>query len=233
MKSKLADSVFSIETGYLAKQAAGSCLVRYGDTVVIAAVASGPPRNAGGDFFPLTCDYRERTAAAGKFPGGFLKREGRPTMKETLTARLMDRPIRPLFPTGFLRRSPDSSRSCSSSDRQNDGDVLAMNGASAALCLSPLPFQGPIGSVRLGMIDGKFVPFPTQDQLEESELDLIVSGSRDAVLMIEGFAREMPEDQMAAALAEAHRIIKEIVALQEELACEGRRAESRIRAGRR
>jgi polyribonucleotide nucleotidyltransferase len=217
VEKQIGGSIFSIETGYLAKQAAGSCLVRYGDTVVIAAAASGPPRNAGGDFFPLTCDYRERTAAAGKFPGGFLKREGRPTMKETLTARLMDRPIRPLFPAGFLDEVQIQAFVLAS-DRQNDGDVLAMNGASAALCLSPLPFQGPIGSVRLGMIDGKFVPFPTHDQLEESELDLIVSGSRDAVLMIEGFAREMPEDQMAAALAEAHRIIKELVSLQEELA---------------
>ena len=217
VEKQIGDSIFSIETGYLAKQAAGACLVRYGDTVVISAVASGPPRAGGGDFFPLTCDYRERTAAAGKFPGGFLKREGRPTMKETLTSRLMDRPIRPLFPTGFFDEVQIQSFVLAS-DRQNDGDILAMNGASAALMLSPLPFQGPIGSVRLGMIDDKFVAFPTHDQLEESELDLIVSGSRDAVLMIEGFAREMPEDKMAAALAEAHRIIKEIVALQEELA---------------
>jgi polyribonucleotide nucleotidyltransferase len=217
VEKQIGDSVFSIETGYLAKQAAGSCLVQYGDTVVITAVASGPPRAGGGDFFPLTCDYRERTAAAGKFPGGFLKREGRPTMKETLTSRLMDRPIRPLFPAGFYDEVQIQSFVLAS-DRQNDGDILAMNGASAALGLSPLPFQGPIGSVRLGLIDGKFVPFPTQDQLEQSELDLIVSGSRDAVLMIEGFAREMPEEQMAAALAEAHRIIKEIVLLQEELA---------------
>jgi polyribonucleotide nucleotidyltransferase len=217
VEKQIGDGTFSIETGYLAKQAAGSCLVRYGDTVVIAAVASGPPRAGGGDFFPLTCDYRERTAAAGKFPGGFLKREGRPTMKETLTSRLMDRPIRPLFPAGFYDEVQIQAFVLAS-DRQIDGDVLAMNGASAALTLSPLPFQGPIGSVRLGLIDGRFVPFPTQDQLEESELDLIVSGSRDAVLMIEGFAREMPEDRMAAALAEAHRIIKEIVSLQEELA---------------
>jgi polyribonucleotide nucleotidyltransferase len=173
VEKQIGDSVFSIETGFLAKQAAGSCLVRYGETVVIAAVASGPPRAAGGDFFPLTCDYRERTAAAGKFPGGFLKREGRPTMKETLTARLMDRPIRPLFPAGFFDEVQIQSFVLAS-DRQNDGDILAMNGASAALCLSPLPFQGPIGSVRLGLVDGKFVPFPTQDQLEQSELDLIV-----------------------------------------------------------
>jgi polyribonucleotide nucleotidyltransferase len=216
VEKQIGASTFSIETGYLAKQAAGSCLVQYGETVVITAVASGPPRAGGGDFFPLTCDYRERTAAAGKFPGGFLKREGRPTMKETLTSRLMDRPIRPLFPHGFLDEVQIQSFVLAS-DRQNDGDVLAMNGASAALGLSPLPFQGPIASVRLGYINGKFVPFPTQDKLEESELDLMVSGSRDAILMIEGFAREMPEDKMADALVEAHRIIKEIVALQEEL----------------
>ena len=216
VEKQIGAGIFSIETGHLAKQAAGSCLVRYGDTVVIVATASGPPRAGGGDFFPLTCDYRERTAAAGKFPGGFLKREGRPTMKETLTSRLMDRPIRPLFPAGFLDEVQVQSFVLAS-DRQIDGDVLAMNGASASLGLSPLPFQGPIGSVRLGLVDGQFVPFPTQDQLEESELDLIVSGSRDAVLMIEGFAREMPEDRMAAALAEAHRVIRELVELQEEL----------------
>ncbi len=216
VEKQIGASTFSIETGFLAKQAGGSVLVRYGDTVVITAVTSGPPRAGGGDFFPLTCDYRERTAAAGKFPGGFLKREGRPTMKETLTSRLMDRPIRPLFPHGFVDEVQIQSFVLAS-DRQNDGDVLAMNGASAALSLSPLPFQGPIASVRLGFIDGKFVPFPTHDELEQSELDLIVSGSRDAVLMIEGFAREMPEDKMAEALLESHRIIKELVLLQEEL----------------
>jgi polyribonucleotide nucleotidyltransferase len=209
-------SVFSIETGLMAKQAAGSCLVQYGETVVITAVTTGPPRNAGGDFFPLTCDYRERTAAAGKFPGGFLKREGRPTMKETLTSRLMDRPIRPLFPAGFLDEVQIQSFVLAS-DRQNDGDVLAMNGAAAGLGLSPLPFQGPIGSVRLGQVGGKFVPFPTQDELEESDLDLIVSGSKDSILMIEGFAREMREDRMVEAIMEAHRIIRELCDLQMEL----------------
>ena len=189
--------------------------MQFGETVVITAATSGPPRNAG-DFFPLTCDYRERTAAAGKFPGGFLKREGRPTMKETLTSRLMDRPIRPLFPAGFYDEVQIQSFVLAS-DRQNDGDVLAMNGASASLGLSPLPFQGPIASVRLGHIGGRFIPFPTQDELEESDLDLIVSGSKTAVLMIEGFAREMPEDLMAEAIAECQRIIGEICALQEEL----------------
>ena len=216
VEKQIGASVLAIETGVLAKQAAGSCIVQYGEAVVIAAVTTGPPRAGGGDFFPLTCDYRERTAAAGKFPGGFLKREGRPTMKETLTSRLMDRPIRPLFPAGFYDEVQIQAFVLAS-DRQNDADVLAMNAASAALCLSPLPFQGPIASVRLGYVGGKFVVFPTQNDLEESELDLIVSGSRDAVLMIEGFAREMPEEQMAEALAEAHRVIREIVALQEEL----------------
>ena len=160
VERQIGASILSIETGELAKQAAGSCLVQYGETVVLAATASGGPRP--GDFFPLTCDYRERVAAAGKFPGGFLKREGRPTTKETLTARLMDRPIRPLFPEGF-RDEVQVQAFVMASDRQNDGDVLAMNGASAALCISPLPFQGPIGSVRLGCIDGEFVPFPTHD----------------------------------------------------------------------
>ena len=201
VERQIGASILSIETGELAKQAAGSCLVQYGETVVLAATATGAPRP--GDFFPLTCDYRERVAAAGKFPGGFLKREGRPTTKETLTARLMDRPIRPLFPDGF-RDEVQVQAFVMASDRQNDGDVLAMNGASAALRLSPLPFQGPIGSVRLGYIDGEFVPFPTHDALEESDLDLIVSGSKDSILMIEGFAREMPEDRMAEAIGTAH-----------------------------
>ncbi len=206
-----------METGQLAKQAAGSVLVQYGDTVVLCAAADGPPRSAFADFFPLTCDYRERTAAAGKFPGGFLKREGRPTMKETLTARLMDRPIRPMFPAWY-HDEVQVQAFVMSSDRQNDGDVLAMNAGSAALCISPLPFDGPLGSVRLGQIDGKFIPFPTVDQLEESDLDIIVSGTKDAILMIEGFAREMAEDRMLEALAEAHKYVREICDLQLELA---------------
>ena len=216
VEKPIGSGILSIETGQLAKQAAGSCLVQFGETIVLTAVAAGPPRPGITDFFPLTCDYRERTAAAGKFPGGFLKREGRPTMKETLTSRLMDRPIRPLFPSWF-RDEVQVQSFVIASDRQNDADVLAMNGASSALGLSPLPFEGPIGSVRLGHIDNRFVPFPTQDELEESDLDLIVSGSKSAILMIEGFAREMPEDLMLEALREAHRIIKQICDLQTEL----------------
>jgi len=215
VERQIGASVLSFETGELAKQAAGSCLVQYGETVVLAAVAAGGPRP--GDFFPLTCDYRERVAAAGKFPGGFLKREGRPTTKETLTARLMDRPIRPLWPEGF-RDEVQVQAFVMASDRQNDGDVLAMNGASASLSISPLPFLGPIASVRLGLIGGQWVPFPTHDALEESDLDLIVSGSKESILMIEGFAREMPEDQMVEAIVTAHGYIRQICEMQEELA---------------
>ncbi|MGW8257314.1 MAG: polyribonucleotide nucleotidyltransferase [Thermoguttaceae bacterium] len=204
----------SFETGELAKQAAGSCLVQYGETVVLTASAGGPPRP--GDFFPLTCDYRERVAAAGKFPGGFLKREGRPTTKEVLTARLMDRPIRPLFPEWYLDEVQVMA-TVLASDRQNDPDVLAMNGASAALALSPLPFLGPIGSVRLGYIDGEIVPFPTHDQLERSELDLIVSGNAASILMIEGFSKEMSEEKMAECIVAAHQIVRQICEMQEEL----------------
>ncbi|MBX9792019.1 MAG: polyribonucleotide nucleotidyltransferase [Pirellulales bacterium] len=216
VERKIGAQTFSIETGRLAKQAAGSCLVQYGETIVMAAVATGPPR-PGLDFFPLTCDYRERVAAAGKFPGGFLKREGRPTMREILTSRLMDRPIRPLFPTGFLDEVQIQAFALAA-DRQNDPDVLAMNAASAALTISPLPFQGPIAAVRLALIDGQFIPFPTQDDLEESDLDLVVAGSAGAILMIEGFARELPENRMADAVLECHRFIKQLCELQTELA---------------
>ena len=165
VERKIGKHTLIIETGALAKQAAGACTVQYGDMVTLSAVATGPAR-PGMDYFPLTCDYRERQAAAGKFPGGFLKREGRPTTKETLTARLIDRPIRPMFAEGF-NDEVQIQNFVMSSDRQTDGDVLAMIGASAALCLSPLPFQGPLGAVRLGLVDGQFVPFPTHDELED------------------------------------------------------------------
>ncbi len=216
VERQIGKKMFRIETGALAKQASGACTVQYGETVALSAVATGPSR-PGMDYFPLTCDYRERHAAAGKFPGGFLKREGRPTTKETLTARLIDRPIRPMFAEGFMDEV-QIMNFVLASDRQTDGDVLAMNGASAALCLSPLPFQGPLGAVRLGMVEGQFVPFPTHDELEVSELDLVVSGTRDAVLMIEGFARELREDRMMEALIEAHKHVRELCEMQQELA---------------
>ncbi len=214
VEKKIGNNTLSFETGLLAKQASACVMVQYGDTVVLNAVATGSPR-PGIDFFPLMCDYRERTSAAGKFPGGFLKREGRPSMKETLTARLMDRPIRPLFPKGFNDEVQCQSF-VMSSDRLNDADVLAMNGSATACHISPLPFDGPVSSVRMARINGEFLPFPTVEDLEESDLDLIVSGNKDSVLMIEGFGRELPEDDMLAAIAESHKVIKEICDLQEE-----------------
>src|SRR3954467_15348929 len=215
VERKIGKHSLIIETGALAKQAAGACTVQYGDVVTLSAVATGPAR-PGMDYFPLTCDYRERQAAAGKFPGGFLKREGRPTTKETLTSRLIDRPIRPMFADGFNDEVQIQSF-VMSSDRQTDGDVLAMNGACAALGLSPLPFRGPLAAIRLGLVEGQFVPFPTHDELESSELDLIISGTREAVLMIEGFSRELPEDRMLEAISEAHRYIRKLCDLQQEL----------------
>jgi len=203
------------ETGELAKQASAAVVSRYGDTTVLNAVTS-EPFDSDQDFFPLTCDYRERTAAAGKFPGGFIKREGRPTMKETLTSRLIDRPIRPLFPEG-LRQEVQCQCIVFSSDRQHDSDVVAMNGVAAALFISPLPITAPVGAVRVGRVDGQFIAFPGREQLDESDLDLIVAGTEQAVTMIEGFAREMPEDEMLAAINFAHGVIREICALQREL----------------
>ncbi|MDF1841680.1 MAG: polyribonucleotide nucleotidyltransferase [Rubripirellula sp.] len=215
VEKQIGGSVLAFETGLLAKQAAGAVTVQYGETVVLVATASSDPR-PGLDFFPLTCDYRERLAAAGKFPGGFLKREGRPSTKETLSARLIDRPIRPLWPQGF-KDEVQVQAFVVASDLQNDGDVLAMNGAAVALHISELPFQGPIASVRVGKVDGELVAFPTHEQLEQSELDMIVSGSREEVAMIEGFAQEMPEDEMMDAIQFAKTVICDVIELQDEL----------------
>lgn len=215
VEKKIGDSVLSFETGQLAKQAESCVLAQYGDTVVLNAVTTGPSR-PGTDFFPLTCDYRERFAAAGKFPGGFIKREGRPTTKETLTSRLVDRPIRPLFPEGFI---DEVQVQCLvlSSDTQNDADVLAMNGAACAVFVSTLPFQGPIASVRIGRIEGKLIPFPTVSQLDESDLDMIVSANEREVVMIEGFGQEILENEMLDAIKYAHGICREVIELQKEL----------------
>ena len=215
VERKIGNLVLSFETGQLAKQAESCVVTQYGETVVITAVATGAPR-PGIDFFPLMCDYRERMAAAGKFPGGFLKREGRPTTKETLASRLMDRPIRPLFPKGF-NDEVQIQAFVASSDLQSDGDILAMNGAACALHISTMPFQGPIASVRVGKVEGKLLAFPTHSDLENSELDMLVSGSRSQVAMVEGFAQEMPEDEMLEAIQFAHSVIREVIDLQEEL----------------
>ncbi len=205
----------SIETGRMAKQASGSVLVRYAETTVFCAVTVAPLEEEK-DFFPLTVDYREKTSAAGKFPGGFMKREGRPTTKEILTARLMDRPIRPLFPENFVM---DTSIQCMvlSADQQNDPDILAMISASACLAVSEVPYFGPTGSVRIGFIDGQYVVNPTAKDLKTSQLDLVVSGTRDAVTMVEAGASEVSEDIMIRAIARAHEVIKEVIELQDEL----------------
>lgn len=215
VEKKIGDSVLSLETGELAKLAAASVLIQYNDTVVLSTAATGTPR-PGIDFFPLMCDYRERTCAAGKFPGGFIKREGRPTTKETLTARLIDRPIRPMFKAGF-KNEVQCQNFVLSSDKQTDGDVLAMNGTSTACFISPMPFEDPVASTRVARVEGKFIAFPTQDQLEESDMDVIISATDSAVTMIEGFAREVPEDDMLAAIEFGHEICKQVIDLQREL----------------
>lgn len=205
----------SLTTGEIAKQASGAVLIQHAETAAFVAAQTGPAR-PGLDFFPLTVDYRERMAAAGKFPGGFLKREGRPTNREILTCRLTDRPIRPLFPKAFVDEVQIMTVvwAC---DGQNDPDVLSITGASAALMLSPVPFQGPIAAVRVGQIDGEWVLMPTWDERKLSPLDLVVAGSVESILMIEGFANQMPEDEMVEALIFGHQAIKELCAMQLEL----------------
>jgi polyribonucleotide nucleotidyltransferase len=205
----------SIETGRWAKQAHGAAVVRYGDTVTLVTAVQGE-EDEGRDFFPLVVDYREKTYAAGKFPGGFIKREGRPTTKEILTSRLIDRPIRPLFPAGYFREVQVMG-AVLSADKENDPDVLSMIGSSAALHLSPIPFLRPTGSVRVGRIGNELIAMPTHSQLEESDLDLVVSGTRDAITMIEGFAREISEENMVQAIMFAQEQIARIVGLIEDL----------------
>src|SRR5438876_7518029 len=211
----IGDTVLSIETGKLAKQAHGAVLVQFGETVTLTAATEGRSDPAKG-FFPLQVDYRERTSAAGKFPGGFIKREGRPTMKETLTSRLSDRPIRPLLPAGYINEVQIMSVVLSA-DKENDPDVLSLIGASAALHVSPIPFTQVTGAVRIGRVDGELIAFPTFEDLETSDLDLVVAGTRKAVTMIEGFAREIPDDQMLSAIMFAQEQITKIVDLIERL----------------
>ncbi|HEY7326829.1 MAG TPA: polyribonucleotide nucleotidyltransferase [Gemmataceae bacterium] len=204
-----------LETGKLAKQAHGAVVVQYGETVSLTAAVEGEA-DEGRDFFPLVVDYHEKTYAAGKFPGGFIKREGRPTTKEILTARLIDRPIRPLFPADYFNEVQIMA-STLAADRDNDPDVLSMIGASAALHVSHIPFLQPTGSVRIGSISGEFVLMPNHSQLEESDLDLVLSGTRSAITMIEGFAREMPESDMLEAILWAHKHIVTVIDMIEEL----------------
>ncbi len=209
----------TIEYGRVARQADGAALVRYGDTMVIAtAVSSREPREKA-DFFPLTVDYRESAYAAGKIPGGFFKREGRPTEKEILSSRLIDRPIRPLFPDAYFYDTVVTVQVISS-DQENNADVLGGIGASAALAFSDIPFHGPIASVRVGRISGNLVVNPTFQQLQNSDLEIVVSGTKDSIAMVEGESKEISEDEMLSAIQFAHIEIKRIVDLQESLRAE-------------
>src|SRR5579884_3612781 len=204
-----------IESGTLAQQAGGAVTVRYGDTVVlVTATASAEPRPL--DFFPLTVDYEERLYAAGKIPGSFFRREGRPGTEAILAARLTDRPIRPLFPKGF-RNDVQVIITVLSSDMENDPDVLGTIGASAALMISPIPFEGPVSSVRVARIDGKFLALPTWSELQQSDLDLVVAGTKDAIMMVECGSNEVPEADMIAAIRFGHEVNQRIVALQEQI----------------
>jgi polyribonucleotide nucleotidyltransferase len=201
----------SIETGRMAKQADGAVLVRSGDAVVLVSACANPTPREGIDFLPLTVDYKENTYASGRIPGGFFKREGKPSEKEVLTSRLIDRPIRPLFP-GTWRNETQIIALVLSADGENDTDVLAITGASAALALSSIPLQKTIAGVRVGQVDGQFVINPTFEQRRNSQLDLIVAGSNDGIVMVEAGAKEVSEKDMVAALETAHSAIKEIIA---------------------
>lgn len=216
VEAEIGGRILKMETGKLAKQAAGAVLVTYGETVVLCTVVTAAPRE-GIDFFPLTVDYREKMYAAGKFPGGFFKREARPTNKEVLTMRLTDRPIRPLFPEGF-RNEVQIQCMVLSSDQENDADVLAMCGASAALTISPIPFQGPIASVRVCRVDGELVVNPTVSQRDATDVELVISAHGEAVNMIEAAAREVSEDIVARGIAMGFAECKKIVAAIKELA---------------
>src|SRR5512140_1040791 len=199
----------SIEVGRMAKQADGSALITFGETMVLVTAVADKKAREGIDFFPLTCDYQEKTFAAGKIPGGFFKREGRQAEKEILTSRLIDRPIRPLFPEGFVCETQVIA-TVLSHDRENDPDVVALTGASAALQVSDIPFHGPIAAVRIARIGGQFVVNPMHSQLDKSELNLIFAGSRDGIVMVEGGAKELPEDVMLDALFTAHSALQEL-----------------------
>ncbi len=205
----------TIETGRMARLAGGAVTVRYGDTVVLGTANRADPR-PGLDFFPLTIDFEERMYAAGKIPGGFIKRESRPSEAAILACRLTDRPIRPLFPAGY-KDDVQCVITVLSTDQENNPDILGTIAASAALTISEIPFQGPIAAVRLGRIDGEFVINPTMPQLEDSELDLVVSGTRDAIMMVEAGAKILPEDVMAEAILFAHRALEPLIDLQLEL----------------
>src|SRR6202030_3848729 len=206
----------SFETGKLAKQAHGSVVVRTGDNVVLATATANPDPREGIDFFPLTVDYREYTYAGGRIPGGFIKREGRPSEREILTSRQIDRPVRPLFQEGF-RCETQVIAFVLSADTENDPDVAGINGASAALTISDIPFLGPIGAVRVGLVNGQFIINPTYTEMRESLLNIMVVGTSDGIVMIESGAKEVKEETVVDAIEFAHTEIKKICAAINQL----------------
>src|ERR1700726_1294895 len=206
----------SFETGKLAKQAHGAAVVRMGDNVVLATATSNPEPREGIDFFPLTVDYREYTYAGGRFPGGFIKREGRMSEREVLTSRQIDRPVRPMFAEGF-KCETQVIAFVLSADSNNDPDVLGINAASAALTLSDIPFLGPIGAVRVGLVNGQFVVNPTYDEMRESLVNIMVVGTADGIVMIESGAKEVKEDTVLDAIEFGHTEIKKICATINDL----------------
>ncbi len=207
---------FTIETGYFAKQANGAVIVRQGDTAVLVAVAMADEPQADIDFFPLMVDYREKTYAYGKIPGGFVKREGKPSDREILISRLIDRPIRPLFPKGFYNDVIITAMTVSADD-QHDPDVLAIVGASAALHISEAPFEGPVAGVRVCRINGEFIPNPTYKQREKSDLDIVVAGTKDAIVMVEGGSKEASEEDILEAILFGHKELQKLIDIQEQL----------------
>jgi len=219
--------IFSIETGKYAKQADGAVMVRYGDTMVLATVVASKEVSEGQDFFPLQVEYREKTAAAGKIPGGFFKREGRPSEKEILSSRLIDRPLRPMFPKTF-RSETQIMLAVFSADQENNSDILGAIGASAALMISDIPFDGPIAEVRVGRIDGQLIINPTFKQLESSDMDVTVAGTNSSIVMVEGDAKEISEQAMLEALKFAYEHINQLCQLQIELQNECRKTKREV-----
>jgi len=215
--AQLGDKQIIIETGKLAKQADGAVTIQLGETIILVAAVAATKAKEGQDFFPLTVDYREKAAAAGKFPGGYFKREGRPTEKEILTCRLTDRPIRPLFPKGWYNEVQVQTVVLSA-DGENDPDILSIVGASAALMVSDIPWDGPLGAVRVGRIGGKFIANPTHAEQAESDLDLVYVGNANDIVMYEGAAKEITEADFNAALKYAQEVIQPLIAAQKELA---------------
>lgn len=210
---------FSLEAGRFARQANGAVMVSFGDTKVLAVAVAADEQVVGQDFLPLSVEYREKYSAVGKIPGGFIKREGKPTEKEILSARLIDRPIRPLFPKGYMTETQVIVQ-VYSSDQEHDPDVIGAVGASAALAISDIPFEGPIGEVRVCLIGDEFVVNPTYKEIEEARLEIVVAGTEDSILMVEGEAREVSEETMLDAIKFGHEYIKQLVALQKELVAE-------------